>query len=152
MLHELLRLGADCMYEAPPPPKSPHITRGMSPLSVACDTGNVRGVEALLEGGAVAGPRDLIWACRRGHVGVIKVLLGKRMGGGVSVHSRDEEKGGGGRTALMCAAEAGHGEAVKLLLAAGADPEARGLGNPGKTARQLAEANGKAHIVDLFKR
>ena len=97
VLHELIRLGADCMYEAPPPPKSPHITRGMSPLSVACDTGNVRGVEALLEGGAVAGPRDLIWASRRGHVGVIKVLLlGQKMGGGgVSVHSRDEEKGGG---------------------------------------------------------
>lgn len=77
----------------------------------------------------------LMWAA--GHANDVPVEDGVRLvtmllDKGASLDAQDDR----GRTALMIAAELGHGEIVDLLLRRGARPEARDLA--GKTAADLA--------------
>ena len=59
-----------------------------------------------------------------------------------------------GLTAVMLAALGGHVEAVRTLIAAGADLDRRGTGAPGfagKTALELAIAGGHAEVAALLR-
>ena len=94
---------------------------GVTPLAMACLAGNLPIVERLLKAGAdpkERGPNGetmLMFAARNGNVALITRLVAAR----VDVNAREELRG---TTALMWAAEQRHPEAVKALLAAGADP------------------------------
>jgi ankyrin repeat protein len=94
---------------------------GVTPLAMACLSGNLPIVERLLKAGAdpkERGPNGetmLMFAARNGNVALITRLVAAR----VDVNAREELRG---TTALMWAAEQRHPEAVKALLAAGADP------------------------------
>jgi ankyrin repeat protein len=94
---------------------------GVTPLAMACLSGNLPIVERLLKAGAdpkERGPNGetlLMFAARNGNVALITRLVNA----GVDVNAREELRG---TTALMWAAEQRHPEAVKALLAAGANP------------------------------
>jgi len=94
---------------------------GMTPLAMACLDGSLQIIDRLLKAGAdpkQRGPNGetlLMFAARNGRVDVIARLLAA----GVEVNAREPLRG---TTALMWAAEQRHPEAVKALLAAGADP------------------------------
>jgi uncharacterized protein len=93
---------------------------GVTPLSLACVSGNGRLVELLLRAGADAnaalpgGETALMTASRTGKPGAVKALLAA----GAQVNARESFRG---QTALMWAAAEGHREVVETLLAAGAD-------------------------------
>ena len=84
---------------------------------------NVKLAEALLDAGAPVDSRDaggytpLIWATNRGAVKLIELLLAR----GADANAKTTEKNNAGRTALMMANNVA---AVRVLLAAGADPKA----------------------------
>jgi hypothetical protein len=84
---------------------------------------NVNLAEALLDAGAPVDSRDkdgytpLIWAANRGAVKLLDLLLAR----GADVNAKTTEKYNAGRTALMLAQGIA---AVRVLLAAGADPKA----------------------------
>ena len=84
---------------------------------------NVKLAEALLDAGAPVDSRDaggytpLIWAANRGAVKLIELLLAR----GADANAKTTEKNNAGRTALMMANNVA---AVRVLLAAGADPKA----------------------------
>ena len=94
---------------------------GVTPLAMACLYGNLPIVDRLLKAGADAkergpnGETTLMLAARNGRVDLITRLVAA----GVDVNAREELRG---TTALMWAAEQRHPQAVKALLAAGADP------------------------------
>jgi hypothetical protein len=84
---------------------------------------NVKLAEALLDAGAAVEARDkngytpLMWAANRGATKLVELLLAR----GADVNAKTTEKGNSGRTALMLAQGIA---AVRVLLAAGADPKA----------------------------
>lgn len=80
-------------------------------------------------------------AAEVGHAAVVPWLLGK----GLDIEART----GRGHTALQIACALGHVDAATALLDAGADAEA---GPRGGTAREIAEAEGKADVVVLLDR
>ena len=120
-----------------------------SALLYAAMRGSLPAVQALIDAGAsdAAGEDDrtaLMFAVletSKEHLDVTKALLRA----GAPVNTRDDA----GETALMLAAEAGNGKAVKRLLKAGAD---RTLVNKeGKSATDLARENGHDRVVALLE-
>jgi ankyrin repeat protein len=94
---------------------------GVTPLAMACLYGNLPIVERLLKAGADSrerGPNGetmLMFAARSGNVALITRLVAAA----VDVNAREELRG---TTALMWATAERHPDAVRALLAAGADP------------------------------
>ncbi|MDG2334238.1 MAG: ankyrin repeat domain-containing protein, partial [Myxococcota bacterium] len=89
---------------------------------------------ALCHCGPVAEPRDKLHAAVRGHdLEALRALAGDPARG-------IDEPGDQGRTALQLAAELGRGEALGILLAGGADPNAPGPN--GRSALHLAARRG----------
>ncbi len=114
-------------------------------LSRAAAQGNVEQVRSLLRGGAspddmgTSGVTPLMWASRAGHVPVVKALLE----GGAGLDVRDRHVNGW--TALIHAIHKGQNEVARLILEAGADPNARVDG--GATALMFAAAYGNTAMV-----
>jgi ankyrin repeat protein len=97
---------------------------GVTPLSLAVEAGDVNVVNTLIAAGANVnhalpeGETILMTAARTGNVGVLSALLKRD----ARVEARD---GFYGETALIWATAADHAEAVRVLLDAGADVNAR---------------------------
>jgi len=93
---------------------------GITPLAMACLYGNAAIVESLLNAGGDAkergttGETTVMLAARNGNPAVIRLLVAQD----VDVNARENLRG---TTALMWAVEQKHPEAVKALLAGGAD-------------------------------
>ena len=91
---------------------------GRSALMCAALNGHAALVRAFAEAGANVDWKDhdsqtpMSSACRRGHPAVVKALIEA----GVDIHQRIN---GSFKTAVWMAAEAGHVDAVKVLLDAG---------------------------------
>lgn len=107
-----------------------------TPLMAAARTGSVEKVGALLEAGAIASQQDqdgntALAIAASSEVGVEALEALIRAGSPVNAADRD------GVTPLMKAAERGDAEAVRVLLAAGADKSAKDLVN-GWTAKDWA--------------
>jgi len=100
---------------------------GVTPLSLACTTGNARIIDTLLEAGADpgiasgGGETPLMLAARAGNAGAVRTLIDY----GANVNSKETWKG---QTALMWAAAEGHVSVIHALIDAGADIHARSSG------------------------
>jgi ankyrin repeat protein len=97
---------------------------GITPLSLACESGNPELVRLLLKSGADAnqplgnGETPLMMAARTGRVPVLEALLA----GGAKIDTAEKLRG---TTALMWAAANSNADAVRFLIAKGADINAR---------------------------
>ncbi len=117
---------------------------GATPLVLACAAGNVATARALLALGADPNLRDeqgrqaLVLAARAGDAGLVAQLLeaGAKVAEGSTVD---------GRSALHVAAAAGYGRIASLLLARGADRNARD--SQGLTPTDLAARYGNTGII-----
>ena len=93
---------------------------GATPLSLAAENGSAAMIEKLIEAGAdpnqrlANGETPLMMAARNGNVAAINVLLDHK----ADVNAKETLRG---TTALMWAAEQGHSDTVKALVARGAD-------------------------------
>jgi hypothetical protein len=90
---------------------------------------------------SVDGTTALIWAVRRGHAGVVEVLLARDADPNVT----DED----GKAPLHFAAERGRRGLVEPLLARGARVQATTLG--GQTARDLVRGEHREEILELLQ-
>ena len=89
------------------------------------------------------GCTPLIWACKNGHEGIIRLLLDK---GGASIDTKDTRDG---QTPLSWAAQYGKEGAVKLLLGrGGVNRESRD--NTGRTPLSYAAESGGERVVKLL--
>ena len=121
---------------------------GETALLAACTAGNMATAKALLALGAnpnrrdAAGREPLVLAVRTGREDFVKLLLdaGAQAGGSPAA---------GTRGALNTAAAMGYGRIVDLLLAKGADRNARD--GRGRTALDVATANGNTRIADKLR-
>lgn len=84
----------------------------------------------------------LLRAARAGEVGELSRLLAE----GVPVDARDERRATRGWTPLMLAAQGGHLEVVRALLASGADPALLD-GPPDRAARWVGEEGGEGLLL-----
>jgi len=96
---------------------------GATPLSLAATEGSAPMLKKLLDAGALVneiepnGETPLMLASRSGNVAAVKVLIDRKADPNFKEKLR-------GTTALMWAAEQSHPDAVKLLIASGADVKA----------------------------
>ena len=135
----------------------PYDTRAVNdlqPIHVAAAHGATRALHILLAAGADANARTLTghtplhFAAARGHAGCVSALLHS---GSIDLSAATPVSGGkGGDTATHCAASRGATRALRLLLNAGATPDAR-LRN-GRTPLYLACENGSLRAVRLLIR
>jgi ankyrin repeat protein len=120
---------------------------GCTALWLACDTGRDHTVRLLLGAGAdpsIAtnfGSTPLIVASSRGHLEVVRLLLGHPA---ASINERDHE----GRTALWFACRNGRDVMVRLLLGAGADPSI--ATNLGSTPLMVAYSGRHLEVVRVL--
>ena len=120
---------------------------GQTPLMEACDQGNPRAAERLLELGADIHARDnagltaIIIAARAGHVGLLPLLLGA----GANPNEVWYEQT---KSVLVVAIEAGLLEAVALLVEAGADLAWRAPG--GRNYLMVAAGSVSIDVVRFF--
>ncbi len=97
---------------------------GVTPLALACENASRAMVERLLRAGAnpdlaqVSGLTPLMIAARTGNANLVETLLASGAAVNASVRKT-------GHTALMWAIGEGHHESVRLLVAHGADVDAR---------------------------
>jgi ankyrin repeat protein len=129
--------------------------QGNTALHYAAKRGYEEVVAVLLDKGAQANTGDyddvtpLMCACVKGHLGVVKILV-------MGVEGL-QERSDNGWTALHFPACWGHGDVVRFLLLAGADPTI--TDDRGRTPRALAEENantlriveGRARCVAVFQ-
>jgi ankyrin repeat protein len=114
---------------------------GVSPLALAADTGNPVLIEALVKAGADVnatspeGVTPLMTAARVGKIDALQALLNH--GAREAVNAQEQWKG---QSALMWAAGEGHVAALKVLVDAGADVQARS--KAGFTSLLFAVRNG----------
>ncbi len=119
--------------------------------AAALQRGDVEALRRLLDEGEDVnvldryGQTSLMKAASAGRVDVVRLLIdrGADLNRAAKYHL----------TALMLAVIAGHESSVAALIAAGADLTLTGSGAPGfagMTARDLADAAGRAAIVRLF--
>jgi Ankyrin repeats (3 copies) len=109
-----------------------------SPLIMACRNGHTHVAQKLLQNGEDpcyisqewSGSTALYEAAKRGHLDCVNLLLTTRAKTQIDFHDQNR------RNALMCAAEYGHSQIVKVLLAAGAQVNL--LGFQDLTALSLA--------------
>lgn len=130
---------------------------GQSALALACGAGDAALAALLLAHGATAARPALLAAAGRGSVEVMEMLLDRAGGGGADVNAhpydrstlpldaRDEGWG----SALHCAVRGGHADAVRFLLARGADRAYRN--KAGVTPLDLARKLGRGEIVTLLE-
>jgi ankyrin repeat protein len=118
---------------------------GATPLVVAAALGDARSVAALARAGAsldaadAAGSTALKRAAAEGRLGMVEQLLAL---GAVPDHAPAVD---GGRTALMLACGAGHREAVRALIRAGADVDRQDA--LGRTALNHAVDGGRQELA-----
>jgi ankyrin repeat protein len=157
VLKQLLQAGAD--------PESAN-SDGETALMVVARTGNVDAANLLLKAGAKVDARErwggqtaLIWAAAQNQPAMVKLLASK--GANVNARSavrdwsrrmtaeeRPKDLNRGGMSALMFAARDGHIEAVRALLAVGADVE---FTDPdGSTPLLVALMNGQWDTAKLL--
>jgi len=97
---------------------------GASPLSIAATNGDAAMIEMLIAAGAdpngviSKGQTVLMTAARAGSLAAVKALIDH----GATVTAQEDLLG---ENALMWAAAENHGEVIRLLIARGADPNAR---------------------------
>jgi ankyrin repeat protein len=121
---------------------------GRPPLAWAAEEGNVATLKCLLEHGAAKNPQHLAAAlsaaAARGPLRAVQLLL---------EHGDDPKipSAIAGYTPLMWAAysEEQNADIVRLLLAKGADPKAKGA--DAQTALDLAKKHGRTPIVELLE-
>ena len=120
-IHALIKAGADVNAAN---------RYGVTPLSLAAGNGNDRVITLLIESGANAKAADarltegrtlLMLAARTGNVASVRQLVAQGQGSNV-VNAAESRTGS---TALMWAALGNHADAVRALVAAGADVNAR---------------------------
>ena len=130
---------------------------GVNAFIVACEAGHKEIVELLLMGGANPdvqadnGLTALVLACHKGHTQIVELLLKKQVNPNTCMISSS------GLTPLMitCVTENSNSEIVKLLLAAGADPNLQFKSSNvpvtnGATALMFASARGDIKSVQLL--
>src|SRR6185369_5345378 len=121
---------------------------GMTPLSLACESGNADLVTELLKAGAdpnqtlANGETPLMMAARTGRIPVMEALLAK----GARVDEKEKLRG---TTALMWAAANSNADAVRLLISKGADVSARSATTPPGRSPYLAPP-GRNRIEDFI--
>ena len=127
--------------------------RGITPLALAARAGDVDSARVLLDAGARINLETrqtritpLMAAALRGHTQTVRLLCSR----GADVHA----SGGDltfGATALHLGAQGGHAAVLKVLLAHGADPNAR-LAQQGATPLFTAAGLGHADSVAILLR
>ena len=126
------------------------IPRGFTGLHCAAYFGCVEITAALLEKGKwdlqatdFRGNTVLLWAAKRGHEGVVRLLLERR---DVYADMPDSEYG---RTPLLWAAENGHEGVVRILFER-SDVNPDKADNVGQTSLSLAAKNGHEGVVRML--
>jgi len=127
---------------------------GMTALALACEAGNADLVQLLLKARAdpnqtlTNGETPLMMAARTGNVSVLKLLLSR----GAKIEAREKLRG---TTALMWAAansnSNSNAEAVRLLVAKGADVSARSATIAPGRKPYLADS-GRARLQEFIER
>ncbi|PVI05772.1 ankyrin [Periconia macrospinosa] len=119
-----------------------------SPLGLACERGDDKMISLLFAYGATIdkAPNALLLAARHGRVEIMQRLFDH--GADVNAHpwQQDSEHGG---SALHCAVQGGHTEAVRFLLEKGATKDYRD--KDGLLALDLAKKLGYHEIVQLIE-
>lgn len=121
---------------------------GLTALMKASMYGHDKVITTLLSAGADVnltddrGRTSLMLAAQNGEKDAVYALL---HGGARPLFGPAEH----GMTAIMLASIGGHAEVVKLLLQAGAPTDA--VDNEGRTAKEIAEAEGHKAVIDLFQ-
>jgi len=121
--------------------------KGLTPLLIACERGNVEIIKKLVKAGAQflpdskgASPLSVASFC--GQIEVVKVLLELEPS---LLNLTDEESG---NTPLWHAARTGNFKMVQLLLESGADP--RIANHDGLTPLQVAKKYNKSRVEDIL--
>jgi ankyrin repeat protein len=123
--------------------------QGFTPLLWASREGFTDLVKLLVEKGADPNQNDQWMGANSGHkaaywgrTDVMKILVGH----GLELNARGAYNG---YTPLHDAVSGGHFDTAKVLIEAGADTTIKG--HDGKTAFDIAKANGERKVMDLFK-
>lgn len=167
MIERLIKAGAD--------PNAPLSKSGDTALMMASRTGKPDAVKALLNHGALVNVKEtwgdttaLMWAVSEGYPAVVKILIdagadvnarskfvpsatGRGFEGATPTDSKPnqpEQHASGLLTPLMFAAREGDLESARLLVAAGAEIDARG--GDGKDALSLAIFNGSYDVASFL--
>ena len=120
---------------------------GVTPLALACENASVAMVERLVQAGAnpnlaqTSGLTPLMIAARTGNATVTEILLARDATVNASVQKT-------GHSALMWAVGEGHHDAVQLLVAGGAEVDARA--KTGFTPLLFAARNGNIEIAEVL--